>query len=139
MPPGSVRARDCQSRAVGLAGRRLRRRPGGQGLRPRSATCSTREIDFRGLTPRRDWEASDPDAVIGSVLRQWFEDADEIEELVKVETDSFADRERVGYRFRVRNPEGLFEVEQQVYIGERRRPDRLDAQRLLRVPPDREE
>jgi hypothetical protein len=36
-----------------------------------------------------------------------------------VETDSFADRERVGYRFRVRNPEGLFRVEQQVYIGER--------------------
>ncbi len=31
------------------------------------------EIDFRGLTPSRDWEASDPDAVIDSVLRQWFE------------------------------------------------------------------
>jgi hypothetical protein len=76
------------------------------------------EVDFRGLTPSRSWEASDPDAVIGSVLRQWFEDSDEIEELLKLETDSFADRERVGYRFRVRNPEGLFEVEQQVYIGE---------------------
>jgi hypothetical protein len=77
------------------------------------------EVDFRALTPRRDWEASDPDTVIGSVLRQWFEDSDEIEELEQVETDSFADRERVGYRFRVRNPEGLFQVEQQVYIGER--------------------
>jgi hypothetical protein len=77
------------------------------------------EIDFRGLTPRRDWEASDPDTLIGSVLRQWFEDSDVIEELVQVETDSFADRERVAYRFRVRNPEGLFLVEQQVYIGER--------------------
>jgi hypothetical protein len=76
------------------------------------------EIDFRALTPNRSWEASDPDAVIGSVLREWFEDADEIEELLKLETDAFADRERVGYRFRVRNPEGLFEVEQQVYIGE---------------------
>jgi hypothetical protein len=76
------------------------------------------EIDFRGLTPSRSWEASDPDAVIGSVLRQWFEDSDEIEELLKLEIDAFADRERVGYRFRVRNPEGLFEVEQQVYIGE---------------------
>jgi hypothetical protein len=69
------------------------------------------EVDF--------WEASDPDAVIGSVLRQWFEDSDEIEELVQVETDSFADRERVAYRFRVRNPEGLFLVEQQAYIGAR--------------------
>ena len=77
------------------------------------------EIDFRGLTPRRDWEASDPDTLIGSVLRQWFEDSDVIEELVQVETDSFADRERVAYRFRVRNPEGLFLVEQQVYIAER--------------------
>lgn len=77
------------------------------------------EIDFRGLTPRRNWQASDPDDVINSVLRTWFEDSDEIEELEQVETDAFADRERVGYRFRVRNPEGLFRVEQQVYIGER--------------------
>lgn len=77
------------------------------------------ELDFRGLTPRRNWEASDPDEMIASVLREWFEDSDAIEELVHVETDSFADRERVAYRFRVRNPEGLFLVEQQVYIAER--------------------
>jgi hypothetical protein len=77
------------------------------------------EIDFRGLTPRRNWEAADAETVIGAVLRQWFEDSDEIEELEHLETGSFADRERVGYRFLVRNPEGLFEVEQQVYIGER--------------------
>lgn len=77
------------------------------------------EIDFRGLTPRRNWVASDPDAVVGSVLRQWFEDSDEIEELEQLETDSFADRERVAYRFRVRNPDGLFRVEQQVYLSER--------------------
>jgi hypothetical protein len=57
------------------------------------------EIDFRGLTPSRSW--------------------DQIEELRHVETDAFADRERVRYRFLVRNPEWLFEVEQQVYIGER--------------------
>jgi hypothetical protein len=77
------------------------------------------EIDFRGLTPSRDWEATDPETMIGSVLRQWFEDSDQIEALQNLETDAFADRERVGYRFLVRNPEGLFEVEQQVYIGER--------------------
>jgi hypothetical protein len=76
------------------------------------------EVDFRGLTPSRVWEASGPDEVVGTVLRQWFEDSDEILELLKLESDAFADRERVGYRFRVRNPEGLFEVEQQVYIGE---------------------
>ena len=77
------------------------------------------EIDFRALTPSRNWEASDAETVIGEVLMLWFEDSDEIEALLDVETDSFADRERVGYRFRVRNPEGLFEVEQQAYIGER--------------------
>ncbi|MBS1861013.1 MAG: hypothetical protein JSS68_04805 [Actinobacteria bacterium] len=77
------------------------------------------EIEFRGLTPRRSWEAGDPDTLIGEVLRTWFEDSDEIEELEKLETDAFADRERVGYRFRVRNPEGLFRVEQQVYLSER--------------------
>lgn len=77
------------------------------------------EVDFRGLTPSRDWQAEDAETVIGSVLLQWFEDSDEIEALLKLENDAFADRERVGYRFRVRNPEGLFEVEQQVYVGER--------------------
>jgi hypothetical protein len=77
------------------------------------------EVDFRALTPSRDWQAGDPEAVIGTVLREWFEDSDEIEELVQVETDTFADRERVAYRFRVRNPEGVFLVEQQVYIEER--------------------
>ena len=77
------------------------------------------EIDFRGLTPRRNWEADNPDEVIQGILRQWFEDSDDIEELLSIETDAFADRERVGYRFRVRNPEGLFAVEQQAYLEER--------------------
>jgi hypothetical protein len=74
------------------------------------------EIDFRGLTPKRNWEAGDSGAVISEVLRQWFEDSDDIESLESLETDSFADRERVGYRFSVRNPDGLFLVEQQAYL-----------------------
>jgi hypothetical protein len=77
------------------------------------------EIDFRGLTPRRHWEAGDPAAVISGVLRQWFEDSDEIEALERIESDAFADRERVGYRFSVRNPEGRFLVEQQAYLSAR--------------------
>lgn len=77
------------------------------------------EIDFRGMTPRRSWEASDPEALISEVLRQWFEDSDEIEGLEHLETDAFADRERVGYRFKVRNPDGLFLVEQQAYLEAR--------------------
>jgi hypothetical protein len=77
------------------------------------------EIDFRGLTPSRTWEASDPEAVISQVLRQWFEDSDEIEALEHLEIDSFADRDRVGYRFSVNNPDGRFLVEQQAYLAER--------------------
>jgi hypothetical protein len=79
------------------------------------------EIDFRGMTPSRTWEAASPEEAIATVLRQWFEDSDEIESMELLETDAFADRERVGYRFSVRNAEGSFLVEQQAYLsgGER--------------------
>ena len=77
------------------------------------------EIDFRGLTPRRTWEAADPASAISDVLRVWFEDSDEIEALEHLETDAFADRERVGYRFSIRNPDGHFVVEQQAYLSPR--------------------
>lgn len=77
------------------------------------------EIDFRAVTPSRFWEAGDPDGVVADVLRQWFEDSDEIRSLERLETDAFADRERVGYRFDVACPDGNFVVEQQAYIGAR--------------------
>jgi hypothetical protein len=77
------------------------------------------EIDFRGLTPNFVWEGKDPETVVNAVLRQWFEDSDELLELLRLETDAVVDRERVGYRFLVRNPDGLFEVEQQAYMAER--------------------
>lgn len=76
-------------------------------------------IDFRALTPRRQWEAADPQSVVCDVLRRWFDDEDEIESLQYLETDAFADRERVGYRFGVRNGEGRFVLEQQAYISTR--------------------
>jgi hypothetical protein len=75
------------------------------------------EIDFRGMTPRRVWEADGPDDIIAT-LERWFEDEDVIESVEKVETDAFADRERVGYRFLVRNPQGLHVVDQQAYLSE---------------------
>src|SRR5438874_1882537 len=77
------------------------------------------DVDFRGLTPGRNWEAGNRDDVIHEILQQWFEDSDDIDELLELETDSFSDRERVGYRFRGHNPDGDFVVEQQAYIGER--------------------
>jgi hypothetical protein len=74
------------------------------------------EIDFRGLTPNRSWEASGRDAVISMLLGEWFEDSDEIEGIERLESDEFADRERVGYRYSVRPPDGRFLVEQQAYL-----------------------
>ena len=77
------------------------------------------EIDFRGLTPSRSWEATDRDALISILLESWFEEADEIEALESVESDTVADRERVGYRFTVTNPDGRHVVEQQAYLADR--------------------
>ena len=77
------------------------------------------EVELRAVTPRKFWEADDPQTAISEVFRQWFGDADEIEELVKVESDAFADRERVGYRLRVRRDGVMHLVEQQAYLSER--------------------
>lgn len=87
------------------------------------------EIDFRGLTPRRAWEASGADAVLGDVLRVWFEDSDEREQVVAIDTDAFADRERVAFRFHGHNPDGPFVVEQQVYYTEH--DGRIDWMRVV--------
>jgi hypothetical protein len=73
-------------------------------------------VDFCGVTPGRAWEAVGPDAV-EEVLRVWFDDTDVIEALAGLETGGYADRERVGYRYRVRNPAGLHLVEQQAYYA----------------------
>ncbi|HEX6584291.1 MAG TPA: hypothetical protein VF056_11870 [Thermoleophilaceae bacterium] len=74
------------------------------------------EIEFRGLTPSRSWEANDRDEVLTLLLDDWFADKDEIDGVEEVESDSFSDRQRVGYRFRVTNPDGQFLVEQQAYL-----------------------
>ena len=76
-------------------------------------------IEFRAMTPGRTWEADDPTGVIAVLFGHWFEEADEIQALERVETDGFADRQRVGYRLSVRNPEGRFLVEQQAYLSAR--------------------
>jgi hypothetical protein len=77
------------------------------------------EIDFRAMTPSRVWEADCPDEVVGAVSC-WFSDTDLIEEAIDVQTDGFADCERVGYRFRVRSDNDTVHlVEQQAYLSER--------------------
>lgn len=74
------------------------------------------DVDFTAITPRKHWDADDRDGVVSIVLGSWFEDSDTIESIEQVETDTFADRERVGYRFAVSNPDGRFLVEQQAYL-----------------------
>ena len=77
------------------------------------------EIDFRGLTPSRFWEASSPDDVVEILFGSWLEEKDQVEAIVGIEGDTVADRERVGYRFTVTNPDGCFLVEQQAYLSTR--------------------
>jgi len=77
------------------------------------------EIDFRGMTPNRIWEARDPDTLITEILQMWFEPSDDILSLDALETGEVGARQRVGWRFSVRNPDGLHTVEQQAYLEER--------------------
>lgn len=80
------------------------------------------------MTPNRNWEATGPDGVVDA-LGLWFEDGDNIEELLELDSAAFADRERVGYRFRVRNPDGEHVVEQQAYLTEK--DDRIGWLRIM--------
>jgi hypothetical protein len=86
-------------------------------------------IDFRGLTPGRSWEASSAQEVVREVLSHWFEESDELEHVISIETDAFADRERVAYRFAGHNPDGPFVVEQQAYYTARE--GRINWMRVL--------
>jgi hypothetical protein len=74
------------------------------------------QIDFRGLTPNRDWRAESPDEVIEVLLGSWFEPTDHIREVLDVKTRSAADRNHLLYRFRVENEDGMRFVEQQGYF-----------------------
>ena len=87
------------------------------------------EIDFQAMTPRRTWQAADPEEVLTILFGSWFDESDEIESLEAVDTDGFADRQRVRYRLSVSNPEGRFLVEQQAYLSER--DGRIEWMRVL--------
>ncbi len=77
------------------------------------------DVDFKGLTPGRFWEATDADTVVDDIiLGAWFEDSDHIRDVVDVQTGVLPDSERVGYLLRVDNADGEFLVEQQAYYEE---------------------
>ena len=62
------------------------------------------DLDFRAMTPKRFWEASDVDGVIDA-LNVWFGETDHIEGIDALAARHLADRERVD-RLQVRNDEG---------------------------------
>jgi len=74
------------------------------------------DVFFRGMTPGRFWEAGSPEQVVHDVLYQWFEPTDVIESVDHLEVGQIVDRERVDYLLRVRNPDGVFAVEQRAYF-----------------------
>ncbi|HEX5512585.1 MAG TPA: hypothetical protein VFX41_12790 [Actinomycetales bacterium] len=76
----------------------------------------TEDVDFRGLTPGRFWEAGSPVDVVTIVLDHWFEESDRIEEVTKLDHgEEVGDVKHVRYRFNVSNAGGPQVVEQQAY------------------------
>lgn len=75
------------------------------------------DIDFRALTPRKQWEQHTPTAVIDEAIGVWFDDGDQIEELRAVQVRPVAGpRSLVSYQLLVRNADGPHVVEQQAYF-----------------------
>jgi hypothetical protein len=88
------------------------------------------DIDFRALTPGREWAAASPDEVLEVLFGHWFEDDDRIDRLVDVaEGAPVEDTGHVAYRFAVTNPAGTWTVEQQAYY--RSEGDRIGYLRVL--------
>jgi SnoaL-like domain len=77
------------------------------------------EIDFRGMTPSKVWEADGP-AGVEDVLRAWFEHPErDVEAVQATEPMKVADTLRVGWRVHGQRAEGTFSFEQQAYARER--------------------
>ena len=76
----------------------------------------TPEVDFRGMTPGRFWEATTATQLVDEVLFSWFEEEDVVTEVLAVDRDWMVDREHVSYRFAISTPDGPHVVEQQAYL-----------------------
>jgi ketosteroid isomerase-like protein len=75
------------------------------------------DVDFRALTPNKQWEQHTPKEAIHDVICVWFDDGDHIEELRAVQVRPVAGpRSLVSYQLLVRNADGPHVVEQQAYF-----------------------
>ena len=88
------------------------------------------DVDFRGLTPGRTWEADTSAGVLEILFGNWFEPEDLIEALLDLkENDVVGDTAHVSYRFAMPTPDGPHMVEQQAYY--RVFDDRIGFLRVL--------
>jgi ketosteroid isomerase-like protein len=74
------------------------------------------DVVLRGMTPNFFWEAGSAAEAVHDVLYRWIEESDVVERVEAVEEGTTGDRQRITYRLRVRNPDGLFLVEQVGYL-----------------------
>lgn len=76
------------------------------------------EVEFRAMTPKRTWEADDPEGV-EKVLRAWFEHPErEVERVEPTEPGTVEDTVRVGWRVYGADASGAFVFEQQAFLRE---------------------
>ncbi len=92
------------------------------------------EVDFRGLTPKRSWEATDPPGVVDAVLGNWFEETDLIRSGTRAEAEPVSDTSHVSYRLEIDNEDGRTCGRAAGVLPRGGRPDRLDAGAVLGVP-----
>lgn len=96
---------------------------------PTITTLLTEDVDFRGLTPGRFWEAGSSGDVLEVLLGHWFPEQDRITEVLELaEGAPVEDTAHVSYRFALSTPDGPHTAEQHVYY-------RTDGERIsyLRV------
>ena len=74
------------------------------------------DVDFRGMTPGRFWEASTAEDLVDNVLLQWIDVHDVVQQVLSLDRDWLADREHVSFRLSVHTPDGHHLVEQQAYL-----------------------
>lgn len=88
------------------------------------------DVDFKGLTPRRLWEADGPDQVLEILLGQWVADRDTVTGLLSVNAgEDVEDTHHVGYRLAITTPDGPHVMEQQAYY--RSEGDRIAYLRVM--------
>ena len=76
------------------------------------------EIDFRGMTPNKVWEADGPEEVVAA-LRKWLQNPErDVSSVEATEPLTVEDTQRVGWRVSGQRPDGQFAFEQHAYVRE---------------------